>query len=186
MNKIIKRFSLSLIVVLGLLTSCSKKSDSSNNPNSDSNWKFGDYTYTKGGSSQDSKSDNKGDFIAIVVSTSGNGGNYGAYSGSGLTFTFPNNLGAGKYTLTSEEAMVSNTGTKLMEVNCTIGTAVNTGAILYASDINSAGTADVTIDTDGKYHITIAKPVVLVKSTTVGNGIPGAANSYSLTVNNAY
>lgn len=182
MNKIIKLLSLSLIVILGLLTSCSKKNDSNINPTGDSSWKFGDYTYTKGGSSQDSK----GDFIAIVVSTSGSGGNYGAYSGSGLTFTFPNNLGPGKYTITSEDLMVSSHGTKLMQVNCTIGTAVNTGAILYTSDINSAGTADVTIDTDGKYHITIAKPVVLVKSVTVGNGIPGAANSYSLTVNNSY
>lgn len=182
MNKIIKLVSLSLIVVVGLLTSCSKKNDSSNNPSSDSNWKFGDYTYTKSGSSQDSN----GSFVAIVVSTSGDGGNYGAYSGSALTFTFPNNLGAGKYTLTSDNVMVSNTGAKFMQVNCTIGTAVNTGAILYTSDTNTAGTADVTVDTDGKYHITIAKPVVLVKSTTVGNGIPGAANSYSLTVNNAY
>lgn len=182
MSKQIKFLSLSLIVILGLFTSCSKKSDPVNNPSNDSNWKFGAYTYTKGGSSQDTK----GQFVAIVVSTSGNGGNYGAYSGSALTFTFPNNLGAGKYTLTSEDLMVASPGTKLMQVDCTIGTAVNTGAILYSSDVNSATTADVTIDTDGKYHITIANPVVLVKNVTVGNGIPGAATSYSLTVNNAY
>lgn len=164
---------------------CSKNNDQVTKPDSDSYWKFGDYTYTSGGSSQDGETTH-GDFTAVVVSTSGDGGNYGAYSGSGLTFTFPSNLGAGKYVLTSDIAMVSDKGARQMEVTCTIGTAVNSGSVLYASTANSDGTADLTIDKDGKYHISIDKPVVLEKSTVVGGGISGAADAYSITVHNAY
>lgn len=188
MIKTPKLLSFGLLAALMLITSCNKKDDSSPTPNSDSSWKFGDFTYTRGGSSQDDPSgqNHQGDFVAVVVTTTGDGGDYDAYSGSSLTFSFPNHLGPGKYTLTSDENEVANKGSMVMQVNCTIGTAVNTGAILYSTDNNSGGTADVTIDADGKYHITISKPVVLVKNVVVGGGIDGAKDAYSLSVDNAY
>lgn len=188
MNKFTKLLSLSLILITVMFTSCSKKNDPGANGknDSDSNWKFGTYTYARAASSQSSSTSDGKTITAIAVTTSGNGGDYGAYSGSALTFTFYSNLGVGKYTIANTQAMVASPGVKILAVDCTIGTAVNTGAILYSPVGDSGITADVTLDTNGKYHITLSTPVVLAKNVVTGGGIPGAADSYSLTINNAY
>ncbi len=167
-----------------VLFSCSK-SEKKTTVASDASWKFGDYTYVKGGSSQSSSADgNGGTITAIAVGTSGDGGNYGAFSGSSLAITFYSNLGEGTYSLGSTEAMVSNRGVKIMNITCTVGTAVNTGAVLY--DVTTAnGTAEVTKDAKGNYHVNIKSAVTLTKKVVVGNGIPAAKDSYALTVNNA-
>lgn len=188
MSKTFTQLSLFLISFLVLFSACSKKDNSTPETSKDSSWKLGEYTYTRGGSSQDDNSgqNNHGDFVAVTVSTSGNGGNYGAYSGSGITFVFPNHLGAGKYTLTDGIDVASNKGSMLMEVRCTIGTAVNTGASTYNTSKAAGGSAEVTIDANSKYHITIENPVNLLKGVEVGGGIPGAAATYALTVKDAY
>ncbi|MNR18107.1 hypothetical protein D3C85_1348120 [compost metagenome] len=73
-----------------------------------------------------------------------------------------------------------------MSLLCTVGTAVTSGAVNYAATATSGGTADVTIDANGKYHVNITTPVTLVKTPLPGSGIPGAPNTYNLTVKNAY
>ena len=115
----------------------------------------------------------------MSVSTSGNGGNFGAYSGSSLTILF-NNLGPGKYTLAAEDTLVKYTGTRFITIDCTVGIAVGTGAVLYSTtgQLPSA-TVDVSKDSDGKYHVTLKDQVTLIKKVATGGGIPGAASSYN-------
>ncbi|MBV8251825.1 MAG: hypothetical protein JO154_04385 [Chitinophaga sp.] len=167
-----------------VLFSCSK-SEKTTTVAGDASWKFGDYTYVKGTSAQSSSANGSGSTItAMTVSTMGDGGNYGVFSGSALVITFYSNLGEGTYTLGSTEAMVSNPGLKIMNITCTIGTAVNTGAVLY--DMTTAnGTAEVTKDAKGNYHVSIKSAVTLTKKVIVGGGIASAKDTYALTVNNA-
>ncbi|MGQ7853832.1 hypothetical protein ACUN24_06240 [Pedobacter sp. WC2501] len=176
--------ALSLILTSVLFFSCKKDEVSGSNQSADSSWNFGAYTYTRGTSSQAASS--TGDFIAIAVTTTGNGGNYGAYSGSALTFTICKNLGAGEYTFADLNTVVSNPTAKYIYADCTIGTAVNTGAILYGVTGPTTVKATITIDAEGKYYITSSNAVVLTKKAVVGNGIAGAADTYSLTIKNAY
>lgn len=192
MKKTFTLLSLAMISFVLIFAACSKSdgpaSDDGTGNIGDSNWKFGAYTYARGGSSQDDNAgqSDHGDFVAITVSTSGDGGGYGAYSGSALVFVFPNYLGAGKYTLTDDLDVVSNKGSMLMEVNCTIGTAVNTGAVQYTTNKVTGGSATLTIDAKGKYHISIDNAAILTKNVEVGGGITDAADTYALTVRDAY
>jgi hypothetical protein len=192
MKKTFTLLSLAMISFVLIFAACSKSdgpvSDDGTDTTSDSSWKFGSYTYARGGSSQDDNAggNDPGDFVALTVSTSGDGGDYGAFSGSALVFTFPNYLGAGKYTLTDNLDLVTNKGSMLMEVNCTIGTAVNTGAVQYTTNKVNGGSATLTIDAKGKYHISIDNAVILTKNVEVGGGITGAADTYALTVKDAY
>jgi len=73
-----------------------------------------------------------------------------------------------------------------MQVDCVIGTAVNTGATLYSSTDTDGGTAELTIDDQGKYHLNIKKPVSLKKLLDTDGGVSGAKDAYNLTVTNAY
>lgn len=178
---------LTLIALLSfsiLLFSCGgKKNDPTPEPPAgESTWKLGNYTYTRGASAQSGA----GNTVGIAVTTSGNGGNHGAYSGSALTAVFIKTLGAGKYTLTSTEVLAANPTARYMTLSCTVGTAVATGAVDYSATATSGGTADVTVDANGQYHINISTPVTLIKNVVVGGGIPGAPATYTLTVNNAY
>lgn len=179
--------SLTAIALLSfsiMLFSCGgKKNDPTPEPPAgESTWKLGNYTYTRGASAQSSS----GNTVGIAVTTSGDGGNHGAYSGSALTAVFIKTLGAGKYTLTSTEVLAAHPTARYMTLSCTVGTAVATGAVDYAATATSGGTADVTVDANGQFHINISTPVTLVKSVVVGNGIPGAPETYTLTVKNAY
>jgi hypothetical protein len=169
--------------VIGLLLSCGKSSGpSSGNSDGNSNWMMGSHTYQRGASAQSAG----GNFISMSVSTTGNGGNYGAYSGSSLGIIF-NNLGAGEYTLASEDTLAKYPAIRFITIDCTIGTAVNTGAVMYSTTGQlSSATVDVTKDSDGKYHVTLKDSVQLVKNVVVGNGISGAASSYGVTIDNAY
>ncbi|WP_354359558.1 hypothetical protein [Pedobacter sp. UYP30] len=187
MKKSFKILSLLILSSSVLITSC-KKSDpiAPAAPSGDSNWKFGDYTYIRAASSQKSQTNDSKTLTVIAVSTAGVG-TYGAFSGSGLTLSFYSNLGVGKYNLGNTELLVSNPGTKILDVSCTIGTAVNTGATLYTPNALSTDvTADITKDANGQYHVALSKPVTLFKDVVVGGGVPNAANSYELTINNAY
>lgn len=129
----VKQLSLAFLLTAGLF-SCGKKDDSpapSGGGSGDSNWKIGSYTYSRAASSQTSSG---GPFTAIVVTTSGNGGNYGAYSGSSLTFTMNSNLGAGTYTLGNlNQLIAAGPSAKVLVMDCGIGTAVNTGSTFYSS-----------------------------------------------------
>ncbi len=186
MNRITRRLGASFLLAGAFFVSCSKGHDSSTPPATDSNWKMGNYTYTRSASSQTAN----GNLKAIAVSTSGNGGNYGAYSGSALTFTFYSNLGPGKYSPATVEDLVKNPATKLIKIDCVVGSAVNTGSVMYSLAESSAivtdVTADVTVDGNGQYHISLSKPLTLTKTIIVGNGIPDAPNTAQLTINNAY
>lgn len=176
--------ALSLILTSVLFFSCKKDEVSDANQSSDSSWNFGTYTYTRGTSSQTASS--TGEFVAIAVTTIGSSANYGAYSGSGLTFTLHSGLGAGEYTFADLNTVVSNPTVKYIYADCTIGTAVNTGAILYGVMSPTNVKASITIGADGKYYITSLNAVVLTKKVVVGNGIAGAADTYPLTIKNAY
>lgn len=187
MLKPITVLAICLISISLIFTSCKKDHAGPDKSNTgDCHWKLGGYTYTRGSSAQNSSTSDGNTIQAIVVTTTGEGGDYGAYSGSGLTFTFYSNLGTGKYTLANSTIMVSNPGSKILAMSCTIGTAVNTGAVMYTPSGNSTATADVTKDKEGQYHITLSTPVVLTKDVVVGGGIPDAADSYSITIDNAY
>jgi hypothetical protein len=161
--------------------SCSKKKDTTPPvTNNDSNWKFGTYTYNRGTSSQA----NDGTFNTMVVGTTDNN-DKGAYSGSTLIFIW-NPLGAGKYNITTSSLVTTSPGVKLINIQCQIGTAVTTGSTKYSSAASPTLTADVSVDANGKYHVTITQPVVLTKDQIIGGGVQGAADTYPLTVNNAY
>lgn len=179
--------TLTFIALLSLSTmlfSCGgKKNDPTPDPSGgESTWKLGNYTYTRGASSQNATGGN----VGIAVTTSGDGGNHGAYSGSSLTAVFSSATGVGTYTLTSAEVLAAHPTMRYMTFACVVGTAVTTGAVDYSATATSGGTADVTIDANGKYHINISTPVTLVKTVVVGGGIPGAPDTYTLTAKNAY
>lgn len=167
-----------------ILYSCGSKDDdpAPEPPASESSWKLGAYSYKRGASAQT----NTNGLAGMTVTTSGDGGNHGVYSGSALTVIFRSSLGAGKYTLTTSSVMSANPNVRYMALTCTVGTAVSSGAVGYVSTATSGGTADVTIDSNGKYHVNITTPVTLVKTVVSGGGIPGAPTAYNLTVNNAY
>jgi hypothetical protein len=167
-----------------LLFSCGGKKDDPTPeiPAGESSWKIGNYTYTRAASTQESSSGLAG----IVATTSGNGGNYGAYSGSAFDVYFMAALGAGKYTLTTTSVIAANPTVRYMTLTCVVGTAVTTGAVNYTAQANSGGTADVTVDGNGKYHVSITTPVTLVKTVVTGGGIPGAPNTMTLTAKNIY
>lgn len=179
--------SLTFLALLSLSTvlfSCGgKKNDPTpGSPAGESSWKLGNYTYTRGSSAQDAT----GSTVGIAVTTSGDGGNHGAYSGSSLTAVFTKALGEGTYTLTSTEVLAAHPAVRYMTLSCVVGTAVTTGAVDYSATATSGGTADVTVDAKGQYHININTPVTLAKTVVVGGGIPGAPETYTLTVKNAY
>ncbi|WP_143307431.1 hypothetical protein [Chitinophaga vietnamensis] len=185
-----KRILQTAVVVLStlFLFSCGKKNDNAPAPaaGSDASWKFGTYTYTRGASAQSSSASN-GTVVTAIACTTAGPGNYGAYSGSSLTITFYSNLGTGKYTLGTTEAMVANPGSRIIVIDCTIGTAVNTGSLLYSYFATGAtATADVTKDSNGKFHVTMSAPVTFKKNIAVNGGIPDAKDTYDLTINNAY
>lgn len=167
-----------------ILFSCGGKDDdpTPEPPVAESSWKLGTYTYARGASAQTTT----GDLSGMTVTTSGDGGNHGAYSGSALTMVFRTAQGAGKYTLTTSAVMSANPTVRYMALMCTVGTAVSTGAVNYSATATSGGTADVTVDANGKFHVSISTPVTLIKTLVTGGGIAGAPESYSLTVNNAY
>lgn len=177
-----KILSLLLVLSSALLFSCGKKSDSKVSLDSDATWKLGDYTYVKASSAQTSSAD--GTITSIAVSTAGNGGNYGAFSGSSLTIVFHGHLGEGQYTLGTEEMLAADANNRTIVINCTVGTAVNTGAVMYAYG-GTAATATVTKDKDGKFHVSLPT-TTLTKKLEVLGGIPSAKASYELTVTNAY
>ena len=104
-----------------VLFSCGSKDDdpAPEPPTSESSWKLGTYSYNRGASSQS----NTGGLAGMTVTTSGDGGNHGAYSGSSLTIIFQSSLGAGKYTLTSSSIMSANPNVRYMSLLCTVGTA---------------------------------------------------------------
>ncbi|AOM78439.1 hypothetical protein [Pedobacter steynii] len=166
-----------------ILFSCGggKKNDPAPEPVGESSWKLGSYTYTRGASAQTNKDGKAG----MVVTTSGDGGNHGAYSGSALTIIF-NNRGPGKYTLSTTAIMSANPTAALMALNCSIGTAVTTGSVLYSAPVNQSTTADVSIDAQGQYHVKISSPVNVVKKLILGGGIPGAPETTSLTIKDAF
>ncbi|MBB6111258.1 hypothetical protein HDF23_004026 [Mucilaginibacter lappiensis] len=177
-----KRISLITAICLFVfsISSCSKKKDAAPVTNSDSNWKFGTYTYNRGTSSQA----NDGTFNTMVVGTTDNN-DKGVYSGSTLIFIW-NPLGAGKYNITTSSLVTTSPGVKLINIQCQIGTAVTTGSTKYSSTANTNVTADISVDANGKYHINLSQPVVLTKDQIIGGGVQGAADTYPLTVNNAY
>ena len=183
-----KVLALLLLTASVAFTSCKKDNPAPDKAanSGDSHWKFAGYTYTRGTSSQSSSAQDDKTLTVVVVSTTGNGGDHGAYSGSALTFSFYSDLGTGKYTLANTETMVSNPGSKIIDITCTIGTAVATGATLYTRTVNSTATADVTKDSDGQYHITLSTPVTLTKDVEVSGGVSGAEDTYQITVDNAY
>lgn len=180
-----KILPLLLAVFSTVLFSCGKKSDDKPTPDGDATWKLGANTYVRGASAQTSSPGTADGLItAIAVSTVGNGGNYGAFSGSSLTITFHGHLGEGQYALGSTEMLVADPNSRIIVIDCTVGTAVSTGAVLYSYG-SAAGTATVTKDKEGKFHVSLPA-TTLTKKVEVRGGIPGAKDTYELTVNNAY
>ena len=194
MKSCFKLLTVALLTLCMVSFSCSKEDNLSPDTKPDrstSTWVFASQGYTKGGkgaSSQDNPGGIKdGDYIAVAVSTSGDGGDYGKFSGSTIIYSFRNGLGAGTYKITSEAEMVSPENTeKLIEVRCVIGTAVTTGSSLYISNEHSGGEAEISIDKEGKYHMTITEPTTLFKAVEVGGGVKGAEDKYSLTAKNIF
>lgn len=177
---------LSIVFASLFLFSCGKKSDDNPTPSGgDANWKLGDYTYVRAASSQSSTASEGRVITAIAVTTAGDGGNYGAFSGSSLAMTFYSNLGEGSYSIGTTQAMVSNPTSRILALTCTIGTAVNTGAILYSVN-GTGGTANITKDSNGKFHVTVSSTVSFKKDIVVGGGIPAAKATYDLTIHNAW
>ncbi|NML40791.1 hypothetical protein HHL17_26575 [Chitinophaga sp. G-6-1-13] len=173
---------LLLVIISAMLFSCGKKNDDKVSPEGDATWKLGTYAYVKGTSAQTSSADGK--ITSIAVSTVGTGGNYGAFSGSALTIVFHGFLGEGQYSLGSEEMLAADASNRTIVINCTVGTAVSTGAVMYTYG-GTAATATVTKDKDGKFHVSLPT-TTLTKKLEVLGGIAGAREAYELTVNNAY
>ncbi|NIG54796.1 hypothetical protein [Chitinophaga sp. Cy-1792] len=171
------------ILTLGLF-SCGKSNDAA--PASDSNWTIGEYTYPRATSAQTSSpSGNGGTITAIATTTAGTGGNYGVFSGGSVSMAFYSNLGEGTYTLGTMEMMVANQNTRILNLSCTVGTAVNSGAVMY-NCVNNGGTAEITKDKDGKFHVNIKTAITLQKGVEVNGGIPAAKAFYAFTMNNGY
>jgi hypothetical protein len=192
MLKIIKTLFVFFTLISIVCISCKKEaSNKTTTSASGTNWQFGNNVYTGHSSVQNSSPFNGNATTLITASTSsatggGDGGNYGAYSGSAITMNFNSNLGVGKYTVADLSIVTINPGIKYMNISCAIGTAESAGSLNYILSGNSGKTADVTLDANGKYHVTLTNPVTLIKNGVLGNGIPGAADTYNLTINDAY
>lgn len=188
MQSTCKLLFLAFCAVIVMNTACSKDNDPATpDSNKESQWTIGSYTYAPGTSSQQyiAVPDYSGKVVAVGASTTGDGGDYGAFSGSAISFIFPNHLDVGTYTLTSSTGLKADLSQKRMVITCTIGFAVNDRSAFYTSTEDS-GTAELTLDKDGKYHINIVKPVKLIKDEETDDDMPDAADSYLLTVQNVY
>lgn len=188
-----KRIALILLATATTfsIVSCSGSSDDeatvtppTNNPTTDVNWKFGDYAYASNGISFQNLST---DFAVITASSSPNTA-YGVFNGSTLTLSF-RKLGTGDYYFGSQNATITNATTKIIYPSISIGTGTVNSTLYNLTGNNFVSTAkvSVTVDANGKYHVTLKDAITLNKSVNVGTGVPGAANSYSLSVaNNIY
>nr|WP_295877503.1 hypothetical protein [uncultured Chitinophaga sp.] len=178
-----KTVLLLLALFSAVLFSCGKKNDPTPSSDGDATWKLGANTYVRGASSQTSTpAPADGIITGIAVTTSGDGGNYGAFSGSTVTITFYNH-GEGQYTLGTTEMATASPTRNIIVIDCTVGTAVSTGAVLYG--YSAAGTATVTKDKDGQYHVSLPA-TTLTKKLEIGGGIPGAKATYELALNGVY
>jgi len=149
-------------------------------------WVFGTHSYDKVDSKLKITEDPAGDLMTITLTTNGFGESYGAYTGSILSFTFRKDLGPGIYTLCGHNTLVLSDKEKLMEVQCVVGTEVNTGTVLYTSTDQYAGKAELSILSDGTRLLNITNAVWLDKLLETDGGIPGAKAEDRLTVKEAY
>ncbi len=170
-----------------LLVACGGGSDDDFIPidtTEETTWQFNDFEYEGGVSSQGNGDTSDGPFGVLVITTEEDESN-GDFSGSALTFTYAD-VGAGNYNVVTANDFASmrseDSSAKVIVVSCTVGSATNS-ATRY--DALSNGTASVTVDAEGKYHIGITS-LTVTKTIEVGNGVPNAPEIGTLNVTNAF
>ncbi len=178
------------LLFLAILFSCEKDdmgSSTVNNPSetNSNTWKMGSYSYVRGTSANTGSPINN--ISVVVVSTSGFESINGAFAGSGISFTFYGGQ-PGTYIIKSFEtvgmANVNNPSLRYISATVGVGTQSPNSNSYLSQD--SEVTAIVSI-IDGKYHITISNPTVLIKSNIItGTGIPNAPNTFSFTCNDVF
>ena len=189
MKRTFNSMAILLIAVMAFLAACSKsdspKVDDRPEPTTGT-WEFAGQTYTKVQSTQDMQSPPGagGDLVVIVITTSETADTHGAFSGSALTISFPKGQGEGTYKLATSADVAVIKGSKIMNITCVIGTATNTGSTSYTTVAELNEKAELTIDDNGKYHITLKDPVTLKKQLDVNGGVDGAESTYSLSFEN--
>lgn len=177
-QKMIPALTAFFIVLMGI--SCSK---SDNTPGTapglaDASWKMGTYTYARGTSNQ-SSSIVGGASLYIVYATTSGAPTQGVFSGSAVTIKFFDQ-GPGEYTIVTNNAFLStNAASKIMSVDCAIGTGTSTGSTLYTY---ASGTAKAQVTkVNNQYRVTIDNGITLNKQLDVNGGVAGALNSYPFT-----
>ena len=188
MIKLIRK-ELSVLLLFTLIVSCGGGGDDDNSEiESDdavTTWQFESFEYNGGASSGNIRTDSEGNASGVLVITTEEDNSNGDFSGSGLTFTF-NAVGSGIYDVVSSselaEARNEDDTAMVMTMSCTVG-AARPDASRY--DALSGGSASVSIDNEGRYHIDVAS-ISLERTVDVGDGVPDAPANATLRVNNAF
>lgn len=182
-TKISAAFAVLLAIIIGVSCSKSDPAPGTDTGASDASWKMGSYTYTRGGSSQLSSVVGGANLYIISTTTSG-APTQGAFSGSAVAIKFFDQ-GPGEYTLVTNAALVSaNAATKIMAIDCSIGTGTSTGSTLYSY---SAGTAKAVVTkVNNQYRVTIDNGVTMTKQLDVNGGVAGALANYSFTCKSVF
>jgi uncharacterized repeat protein (TIGR02543 family) len=152
---------------------------------SNSYWTMDSYTYT---SSVDSVQTHVGELYGSGMESFSVQTN-SAYTAGGLDILF-NRGSPGIYTVVPNLAVAmaavppGTTPPPMMQVGCGVGHN-ETGVSNYTA---SSGQVQVTQTSDGKYHYTSVGSLPTTKTTLngVGNGLPGASQTMSLTLHNVY
>ncbi len=152
-------------------------------PASTSNtWKMNAYNYTRGTSSGGYYNN----VTSLVISTSGFSNAHAAFSGSSISFVFWGNA-IGTYTIQSfstvGQANATNPSLKYISISSNVGTEFANTTKYDSQDSNA--TAEVSLE-NGKYHVTISKPIVLTKGVSVGTGVPNAPATFTFTCDDVH
>jgi hypothetical protein len=149
-------------------------------------WTMGSYTYTNDGTAAHTV----GEFpsppaSAYTVLVTAGYGNDGIYSGSGLSISFMG-TGPGIYTVVPDlVAFATARPAAVAFVMITVGAATSTGAAGYTA---TSGQIVVTVDANGKPHISTEGPLTMTKkpSMDVLGGIPGSPDTMTLDIHDTY
>jgi hypothetical protein len=163
---------------------------------SESFWTMDGYTYLNGGFGADTihpnASRNTFEAVSVITTETLSGGDQsnGRYSGSNLNFSFLAS-GASTYAVGTYNVIGSRSGgvfgtlpaERAIDVSVTVGTNVTTGAVMYRAQ---QGQIELTVGVDGKPRFSSKGPITITKSIEVAGGIPGAPQTMTLNVKNAY
>jgi len=182
------KLTTTLLFTSLLLISCGGSSD--DEPFTEgslvSKWSFEDYDYIGGFSSGGSRVTFENVPFGVLVITTEEDENNGAFSGSSLTITYPLR-GPGNYNVVSlgetGEFLSEQSTEKALTISCTVGSAF-VNATRY--EALNGGQVLVSVDSNGNYRFNTSSPILIGKALDLEGGVPDRPDSGNLTIEDAY